>query len=247
VSLSPTNTISIIVPARDEEPRLAGVVRGLLKLAPRHFDDFELIIVNDGSTDRTAEVAEQLAREDARIQVVHHARPRSLGGAFKSGLTRAAGEYVTVVHGGGGTAPEELGRIWELKGRAAMVIPFIANFPERGAVRRAISRSFTNLVNLLFGLRIRYYLHHVLYRRAALRGIRIRTNSYAYQAEAILKLIRRGADYVEVGVRDVFEGKGPTRFHGPRNLAGVAWCLLACFIEVHLSRGYNRSWTCRSN
>ena len=71
--------ISIIVPALNEEANLAAAVALCRSAATRYFPDHEIIIVNDGSTDATAEVAERCAATDPRVRVVHHARPPIVG------------------------------------------------------------------------------------------------------------------------------------------------------------------------
>lgn len=235
------NTLTVIVPALNEEKALEAVIREITATAGGMFDDHEIVIVDDGSTDGTGAIADRLAAASPRIRVVHHPQPRNLGGALKSGLGLARMHYVCVVHGNGGTPCEQLKRIWARRGEADLVIPHMLNARERPLAERLVSRAFTALLNLLFGLRIRYYLHHVLYRRELLAAVEIRTNSYAFQPEAIIKLVKRGCTYVEVGVEDNFDKHGPTRSYAPRNLAGVAAFLVTCLFDIYLRPGRVRT------
>ena len=227
-------SISVVVPALNEAPYLAPAIQRITTVVAGHFDDYEVIIIDDGSTDQTGAIAEALREKDSHIVVVHHDRPQCLGGAFRKGLSLARMTYVTAVHGKGGTTAEALAAIWSRAGEADMVIPYILNAHERHWARRVISLCFRVLVNVLFRRKVRYYLHHVLFRRRDLEGITIRTDSYAFQAEAIVKLLQRGHTYVEVGVCDEFGEGGQTRSYRPRNVWGVVKFLCSTVYDIYV-------------
>ena len=238
--MSEQNSISVIIPSLNEEAHLEDTVNTVESAAARHFDDYELILVNDGSTDGTAEVAEGIKRRHRNIIVIHHETPRSLGGCFRSGLARASMYYVTRINGKFDTTPEALDIIWTLKGKADMIVPFPLNERERHWSRRFISHLFIRALNTLFGQQISYYNHYVLHRRADLQGLQIRTDSYAFQAEILLKLIRTGHSFVEVGHWDKLDNEGATKAFKPRNLWGVAVFFWWIIYDLHLSRRYRR-------
>ena len=87
------------------------------------------------------------------------------------------------------------------------------------------------------GLKLKYYMHLPLYRREDLTRIEIRTNSYAFQAEALCKLIRAGHSYREVGVNDAFEDGGRTRSYRLRNSITVIACLFRLLWELRVRGG----------
>jgi len=223
------------MPARDEAPRLRAAVLDVLDAAGRQFARYELIIVNDGSVDETAEIADALALELPCIRVIHLAAPQGLGGAFKQGLCSATLEYVSVAHGDGGTPPQELVKIWSLRGQADLIVPYILNTTQRPAHRVLVSRSFVWLVNSLFDIQVRYHLHYVLYHRQLIQSVRLRTNSHAFQAEALIKLLRRGHSFVEIGVNDDFVGQAPTRSYSLANVLRVALFFLWTLYDVYLA------------
>ncbi|MBT3295616.1 MAG: glycosyltransferase family 2 protein [Verrucomicrobia bacterium] len=227
-------TVSVIIPALNEERFLRRSVGVVADAAPRHFRDYEIIIVDDGSTDGTGRIADELAAADGRISVIHHDRPHNLGGAFKSGLTRAGMDFVTLYHGKGGNTAEEMSRIWERAGSADIIVPYTLNSHERPVLRRLISHGLTSAIGLVAGLKLKYYMHLPLYRREDLNGIEIRTCSYAFQAEALCKLIRGGCSYCEVGVTDAFEDGGRTRSYRWRNSVAVIACLFRLLWDLRV-------------
>ena len=156
-------------------------------------------MIDDGSTDGTGAIADDLAGRDARIRVVHHDRPRNLGYAYKAGVALARFEYVIMFPGDDEGSDEQLDAVLSRAGTADVVVNYISNPEVRPWSRRVVSRAFVALVNTLLGLRLRYYNGTVLHRTALVRAIEIRTDSFAYQAEALVKLLRAGHSYVEVG------------------------------------------------
>lgn len=87
--------LSVFFPAYNEEDNLETTVKKAVKILPQVAEGWEVIIVNDGSKDRTGEIADELAKENKNIRVVHHPKNRGYGAAFKSGLYNA--EYPWIV------------------------------------------------------------------------------------------------------------------------------------------------------
>jgi len=231
------NTLSVVVPALNEEAYLADTVRHIGRAAAACFDDYEIVVVDDGSTDRTGAIADALQAGDAHVRVIHNRTPCGLGGAHRTGLAAATGYYVTRVNGKGGTSPEELRRVWQLKGEADMIVPYTVDATYRPLVRRLISRAFTTLVNLLFGLRLKYYNHFVLHRRELVSSLTLRSDSHALEAEILVKLLKRGHSYVEVGHRDTPDTEHETRAFGIPNVMGVAKFFFWTLYDVYLHPG----------
>lgn len=86
--------ISLVLPAHNEEPNIRAVVEEASRVLPTAFSDYEVIVVNDGSKDRTLEIAEQLASENPRVRVVNHPVNRGYGATLTSGFHAAAGDFI---------------------------------------------------------------------------------------------------------------------------------------------------------
>lgn len=83
--------ISILIPAYNREKYLEECVHSALN---QTYKDIEIIIINDASTDTTADIAERLAKEDTRIRVLHHKKNKLRSGSLNTGITNATGEYI---------------------------------------------------------------------------------------------------------------------------------------------------------
>ena len=86
--------ISLVLPAHNEEPNIRAVVEEAAQVLPTAFTDYEVIVVNDGSKDRTLEIAQELTSENPRVVVVNHPINRGYGAALTSGFNAATGDYI---------------------------------------------------------------------------------------------------------------------------------------------------------
>ena len=116
-------------------------------------------------------------------------------------------------------------------GTADIILPYLTNPKLRPLGRRIGSWGFTKMVNLLFGLRVRYY-QGMLPRRDMLSKILIATDSYAFPAEAVVKLVKGGCSYVEVGLDNTPSSKGRSRALQPQRLLGVLKAVLGLTREI---------------
>jgi glycosyltransferase involved in cell wall biosynthesis len=241
----PKKSISFIIPALNEEKRLEATVETIFLALESYsekpfFDFFEILIFNDGSSDNTGKIADELACRYKNIKVQHHRTPKNLGGVFRKGLKKSSMEYVMLINGKNDIQARELEKIFCCLGKADMIIPYQSNNEERSLVRRIISKLFTFLINSIFGLNLKYYNHSVIYKKCHLNNIILRTNSYAFQAEALVKLIVSGHSYTTVNVIDSFEKGKSTKAFKLRNIMGVANFLASLIYDIYFSKKYSR-------
>src|SRR5580693_8937307 len=105
--------ISIVVPAYNEEDGVAELYRRIVAAAPAWRDEFEILIVDDGSRDRTLEICERLGAADARLKVLSLSRNFGHQAAVSAGLMHARGSIVAVMDADLQDPPEELFRFFE--------------------------------------------------------------------------------------------------------------------------------------
>lgn len=91
--------LSFFFPARNEELNVQPSVARALEVLPAYADRLEVTVVDDGSSDRTGEIAETLGREDPRVRIIHHMPGRGYGGAVRAGLVGATQPFVAFTDG----------------------------------------------------------------------------------------------------------------------------------------------------
>ena len=191
--MSAQPSICFVVPCFNEEGNVALTVNSIRAAAGSH--PFEVVLVDDCSKDGTLEEMQAVAAADPRVRVLHNPVNLSLGGSYKRGVAAAEADYVIMIPGDDGFPAASIAKIIDRAGEADIIIPVVTNSGVRAWYRAIASRGFTTLLNWLFWLNVGYYNGAVLHRTALLRTIEIKTNSFAYQAEALVKLIARGATY----------------------------------------------------
>lgn len=152
--------ISIVVPAHNEEENLPNLLDELLPVLDRHEEtrDYELVIVNDNSTDRTPEIIETLAGLNPKIKPVHRHSTPGFGNAIKEGFRNASGDIIVPVMGDLSDDPEDIVKLVR-KIKEGYDIAYGSRFVEGGSTdgyppaKMIANRSFNNLVRLLFGLK----------------------------------------------------------------------------------------------
>jgi glycosyltransferase involved in cell wall biosynthesis len=236
-------TISVIIPALNEEASIAAAVDEAIATLGDRFSDYELLLFDDGSTDRTGPIMDELAAKNPRIRVTHNPRPNNLGGVYKQGVAMARFDYILMIPGDNENPRSATIPALDAIGKADIIIPYPTNMRVRPLLRRIGSRSFTLLINLLFLRRIKYYNGTVVSRTADLRSIHISTNSFAYQCECLLKLLKTGRTYYEVGIEIQAKPGRKSRALRLRNLIDVFRAICHLFVEVHFRTKKRRTAT----
>jgi len=152
--------VSIIIPAHNEGENLEKLMEHLITTLERRIEteDYEIIIVDDNSTDDTGKVADTLSQKNNRITVIHRKERLGFGNAVKTGLKRASGDVVIPVMGDLSDDPEDIPKL--VRGiEEGYDIAYGSRFIRGGRVegysplKMICNRSFNNLVRLLFGIK----------------------------------------------------------------------------------------------
>ena len=178
-------------------------MRDALAVLPRFADDVEVTVVDDGSTDRTGEIADDLAKADRRVRVVHHGARRGYGGAVRSGLVSASKEFVFFTDGDRQFEIADVGRlIAALDGvDAVMGYRLRRQDPPR---TRFVAWVYNRVIRVLFLVGYRDVdCAFKLFRREVFERVpleRVRSNGAFFSAEMLITLRRAGIRTREVGV-----------------------------------------------
>lgn len=232
--------ISFVVPCYNERENITRTVAEIeAAIKDIGASEYEILIVDDCSFDGTGDVVIDLAKENQHIKLIRNLQNLGLGGSYKEGVKLAGGTYVILVPGDNAYPREGIARILARVGDSDIVIPYFSNPEARTWQRRLVSRGFTFVINTLFGLDVPYFNGPVLHKLVLLREIEIKTNSFAYQAEALVKLIFRGATYCSVPVKVTERTTGRSSAFAPKNLYRVAKTVFLLWKEVRTIKKIN--------
>ena len=196
--------LSYFFPAHNEEANVAGLVEEAMNVLPMLAETFEIIIVNDGSRDRTREIADELTgAHPGVVRAVHHPVNRGYGGALRSGFGAARYELVAFTDGDRQFQVADVGRLVARLGEPDAP-DVVAGYRIKRAdplIRTIYARAY-RLANLLFfGLRVTDVdCACKLFRSEALAGLRVESEGAFFSAELLIKLQAAGRSVVEVGV-----------------------------------------------
>jgi glycosyltransferase involved in cell wall biosynthesis len=231
--------LSVFFPAYNDAPSLPGLLARTFAVLEEHVGDYEVIVVNDGSRDRTAEVLEQLrARYHPWLRVVTHEANRGYGGALRSGFAAATRDFVFYTDGDG---QYDVGELPKMLAQMAPDVVLVNGYKlERHDPRHRIwiGKAYNLFARVMFGVRIRDIdCDFRLIRGEALRKIRPESTSGTICVELVRKLELTGGRVVEVGVRHYPRQYGSSQFFRVRSLAITIWQLLRLWIQVVWRRG----------
>ncbi|MCU0725451.1 MAG: glycosyltransferase family 2 protein [Planctomycetes bacterium] len=192
--------ISCFLPACNEEGNIARTVGEALAVLPAVAHECEVIVVDDGSRDGTAAVAEGLAAGDPRVRVVRHPANRGYGQAVRSGLRAGRLEWLFLTDGDGQFDFADLPRVAALAPGHDAVLGFRRKRRDT-FLRRLNGVAWTLLMDLLLRLRVRDVdCAFKLLRREVVAGLPLRSRGAMISAELIARLRRRRARIAEVPV-----------------------------------------------
>lgn len=193
-------SLSLVLPAHDEQENIGEVVRRALAALPAYTGDFEIIVVDDGSRDETGAIADALAAGDPRVRVIHHQRNRGYGAALTSGFAASTGDYVMFMDA------DRQFDIADLR----LLAPFVGDFDivagfrmERNDPlhRRVFAEVFNVSVRVLFGVHLRDIdCAFKIFRGDLLRDLDLTSPGALINTEIQAKLRRRQARLAQVGV-----------------------------------------------
>ena len=197
--------LTFFFPAYNEEENLAETVRRALKeIGPLVDGSIEVLAVDDGSTDRTPELADALAAADPRVRV-HHQQNRGYGGALRAGFANASGELISFSDGDLQFDLREMSRLLErLSDPSKKPVDAVIGYriKRRDPPHRIfIAKTYNAIVSVLFGLRVRDIdCAMKVFRREVFDGLNLTTDSPFLSAELLIKLRARGERIAQVGV-----------------------------------------------
>ena len=224
-------SFSIVVPALNEEGALAATLEQILQVTQKDFPNFEILIFDDASTDNTGRIADQYASRYPNIRAFHNPKTSGIGYSYKKGIEAATKEYYILIHGDNEISGALMKDMLGSAKKADFSISYIQD-DSRPQARQTVSKCFTKLTNLFFGLQVRYYNGPTLIPLRLLKEISISTNGHAFMAEIIVRLVKRGYRYLEIGFQTRVREEGKSKAFRLKNIVSVLRGILRLWFSL---------------
>jgi glycosyltransferase involved in cell wall biosynthesis len=235
------SSLSIFFPAYNDSGTIASMVIRAVRTAAELTPDFEVIVVDDGSADGTAEIADELAHTYPQVRAVHHPRNRDYGAALRTGFRSATKDLIFYTDGDAQYDPSELSTLWASMTPDADMVNGYKISRSDPPHRIIIGRLYHYIVSLLFGLRLRDVdCDFRLMRRAIFDRINLEKTSGIICVEMMKKIQDAGFRIVEVPVHHYHRAFGRSQFFNYRRLFRVAKDLLILWFALVLRRQHLR-------
>ena len=194
-------SLSVILPAHNEEEVIAGTVHDVVDTLTTWLPDFEVIVVDDGSQDRTGAILDTIAGADERVRIIHHPLNQGYGAALVSGFEAATKDLTFFMDSDGQFDIRDLQCFFPLLEEYDAVLGYRIDRQDT-RMRKLNAWGWRILVGMVLGV----YARDVdcafkLYRTDFFRAYRLETRGAMINAEILYKFTRAGYIYTQVGVR----------------------------------------------
>jgi len=236
--------VSVFFPAYNDAPSLPTLIGKSFDVLEKNVEDFEVIVVNDGSFDNTGAVLAQLAEQyGPRMRIVTHAVNRGYGGALRSGFEAATKEFVFYTDGDGQYDVGELPKLLECMKPGVSFVNGYKMERNDPAHRIWIGKAYNQFARILFQVSLRDIdCDFRLIRRSLIEAIQLESTSGTVCVELVRKLELCNMDVVEVGVHHYPRLYGKSQFFRIKSLVTTfyqlfrLWCWLLVLPRLGLKR-----------
>ncbi len=217
--------ISAVLPAYNEEANLERTIRELVAVLSPTCAQFEVLVVDDGSTDRTAAVAAGVAATVPGVALLHHPRNLGYGAALRTGFAAATCEWILLLDADGQFLSKEVDRFLERVPEADLILGYREKRAD-AVYRRMYAAIWSTLMRWLLGVHVRdLNCGFKLMRKATVQSLTLQSHGAFISTEFLAKARQRGARTVEVPVTH------RPRMHG-RQTGGDLRVLVGAFHEL---------------
>jgi glycosyltransferase involved in cell wall biosynthesis len=231
------HSITAFFPAFNDAATIKSVVLGALSVLRTLTDDYEVIVVNDGSTDETPALLDALAHSQPQVRIVHHTQNEGYGAALRSGFAHARKELIFYTDGDGQYDIRELTRLYSFLNAAVDVVNGFKIKRADNRQRKIVGGIYNRLARLLFRLPIRDVdCDFRLIRRRAVAPLKLTSASGAICIELVRKLHAAGCRFAEVPVHHYPRAFGRSQFFTPRRVARTTHDFLILWLRLVLLR-----------
>jgi len=228
------SSLTAFFPVYNEEKNVEEMVKQLKKMLPKVANAWEIVIVNDGSKDRTAAVAERLAAASPLVRVVHHTHNRGYGAALKTGFATAQYDWVFFTDGDLQFNIQQLGEFIPYTLKSNVVIGYRKSRAE-GGLRAFNARVFKLFVDLLFRLHVKDIdCAFKLFKTRIVQSLELDSSGALISAEVLYKLKKKNQKFVQLPVDHLERKFGSSTGASGKVIIKAMWEFVRLYLKMKL-------------
>ena len=236
-----SKSISVFFPAYNDGGTIASMVLSALLTLRELTDDYEVVVVNDGSSDYTPEILNELARVYASVRIIHHEQNKGYGGALRSGFANATKELVFYTDGDAQYDARELKLLYPAMVEGVDVVNGYKISRSDPWYRTVIGRTYHWIAKIAFGLKMRDVdCDFRLMRRAIFDTVHLESNSGVICVEMMKKIQDAGFRIAEVPVHHYHRVYGRSQFFNFSRTFRVGLDLMRLWVKLVLRHEHRK-------
>ena len=235
MDLGSKNGISVFFPAYNDGGTIASMVLSAVLVLQSLTDDYEVIVVNDGSSDYTREILDELERRYQAVRIVHHEKNRGYGGALRTGFSEGSKEFIFYTDGDAQYDVRDLPALWKEMDDGVDMVQGYKMGRSDPLHRVIIGRVYHWMANLAFGLHLKDVdCDFRLMRRSIFDKVHLKSDSGVICVEMMKKIKDGGFQINEVPVHHYHRAYGQSQFFNFRRILRVGRDLFKLWWELRL-------------
>lgn len=211
-------SISVFLPAYNEEENIKSCVLSVRKYLNQRFKDYEILVISDGSTDNTDKIVRELSQRDQHIKLISRKKKLGYGAALRSGFAHCSKELIFYTDSDNQFNIEDMDRLFPLL-QTYNIISGYRIKRQHPLMRIFIAWVYNLLIRILFNLDVRDIdASFKLYKREVFKNMRLKANTGLIDAEVLIKAKKKGFKIGQIGVTHYPRTKGQTAYEiGKKN------------------------------
>jgi glycosyltransferase involved in cell wall biosynthesis len=193
-------SLSIFFPCYNEASNVGAVIEQAAQVGDEYGIDYEVVVVDDGSTDNSAKIVQRYSEKNPRVRLIQHSKNMGYGAALRTGFQNVKKELVFLTDGDNQFRISEIEKLFSKIDSCDVVAGYRINRRDK-AHRRLNGFLWTKLTRALFGLPTRDVdCAFKLFRRRALEGLELKSDQLLIHAEILARIKKKGFKIEEIGV-----------------------------------------------
>ena len=223
-------SLSVVLPAFNEEKNIHQTVSNCIDYLSKNFDEYEILVIDDGSYDKTGEIVSKLIRQHSELRLIRHETNLGYGAALNSGFENSTKKYIFLMDSDGQFDINDMDRMVSLVTGNNLVLGY--RIIRADNFIRTLNAFFYNLyIRILFGLKVKDIdCAFKLIPKSAFDTVKpLKSKGALFSAELLIKIVKNGYGISEVGVK-----------HFPRELGEQSGANLTVILKM-----FKESWEFR--